>query len=367
MSGRTPRVLALGGVLALALSFLLAGCVLATTTTLSVSTASVPQGQPLSLTARVAATTVPTGTVTFSDNGATLGYGSLNNGIATFTTSTLGVGSHQLRASYGATGGWAASASSTVTVTVTGGAARYQLALGDSLAVGIGAPAGQGYVTALLSHEQSRIPALQGVNLACGGATTTSMLNGGGCTYAEGTQTAAAEAFLASHPGQVAYITIDIGANDMTPCLRTGTIDTTCAQSRLATAQANLATILARLRAAGGSVPIFGMTYYNPFLAYWVAGNQTAAQQSQQVATAGNLVIAGVYRDAQAYVADVEATFASNSWALTGSYLGQVVPQNVSNVCTWTWMCSNVDIHANATGHQLIALTFVPLVDAVVS
>jgi lysophospholipase L1-like esterase len=252
-------------------------------------------------------------------------------------------------------------------VTVTGSSTRYQLALGDSLAVGVGAPSGQGYVAAILAHEQARLSGLQGTNLACSGATTTSMLNGGGCSYAEGSQLAAAEAFLRDHPGQVAYVTIDIGANDITSCFGGGTVNLTCAQSRIATVQTNLTTILSRLRAAGGNVPIFGMTYYDPFLAYWVAGNPTAAQQSQQVAATGNAAIAAVYAAAQAQVADVEAAFGSADWATTGTYGGQVVPQNVANICAWTWMCASWDIHANAAGHQLIATTFTVLIDATVS
>ena len=51
---------------------------------------------------------------------------------------------------------------------------------------------------------------------------------------------------------------------------------------------------------------------------------------------------------------------------MTGSYNGQVVPQNVSNICAWTRMCTNSDIHANDIGHQLIASTFEPLIDAAV-
>ncbi len=45
---------------------------------------------------------VPTGTVTFSEGDAPLGTGNLNgSGVATFTTSTLGLGQHTLTATYG--------------------------------------------------------------------------------------------------------------------------------------------------------------------------------------------------------------------------------------------------------------------------
>jgi hypothetical protein len=46
-----------------------------------------------------ASTPVPTGTVTFLDNGTAIGTGILNGaGVATFTTSTLAVGSHNITA-----------------------------------------------------------------------------------------------------------------------------------------------------------------------------------------------------------------------------------------------------------------------------
>ena len=244
---------------------------------------------------------------------------------------------------------------------------RHHLALGDSLAVGVGASAGKGYVADILTYEQGRLANLQGKNISCSGATTGSMLTGGGCTYAEGTQVAAAVAFLQAHPGQIAYITIDIGANDVSGCFLGGVIDLVCAQTTIGVAQTNLTNILSQLRAVGGSVPIVGMNYYDPFLAYWVAGNQTAAQQSQQAVASGNAIIAGVYAAAGAQVADVQGAFDSANFALTGSYNGQTVPQNVSNICAWTRMCSNADIHANDTGHQRIATVFEPLIDAVVT
>jgi lysophospholipase L1-like esterase len=194
------------------------------------------------------------------------------------------------------------------------------------------------------------------------------MILGGGCTYSGATsQLAAAESFLATHAGQVAFITIDIGANDITSCFSASGVNQACAQTASDGVVANLTTILNRLRAAGGAVPIFGMTYYDPFLAYWVGGNQNAAIQSEQVAVAGNARMTGVYQAAGAQVADVQTTFDTTNFAMTGSYNGTTVPQNVANICAWTLMCALTNIHANATGYQLIANTFEPLIDATVS
>jgi hypothetical protein len=62
-------------------------------------------GQPVTFTATVTGTATghtPSGTVTFRDGSTSLGTGTLNgSAVATFTTSTLGVASHSITASYG--------------------------------------------------------------------------------------------------------------------------------------------------------------------------------------------------------------------------------------------------------------------------
>lgn len=97
----------------------------ASTTALSSSATTIAPGQSLALTATVAATsgsTVPTGTVTFLDGSTVLGTGTLgSDGTATFTTTTLAVGSHLLSASYGGSSSFAGSTSSAITVTVGAG------------------------------------------------------------------------------------------------------------------------------------------------------------------------------------------------------------------------------------------------------
>lgn len=343
-----------------------------TATVLSAGATSVAVGTPVTLTARVSpavagVTGVPAGSVTFLDGAVALGAATLANGVAVFTTSTLNVGTHQLTASYSGGSGWWGSPSDPLSVTVTSSGPRYYLSLGDSLSTGTGVPSGQGYVDLVLAHQQARVANLSAVRLGCGGATTTSVINGGGCTYAQGSQLAAAEAFLTAHPGQVAFVTISIGGNDATPCFVGGTVDQTCSQQHSATAKANLATILSRLRTAGGPVPIVGHTLYDPFLAAWVAGNTTGAQQSQQALVGFNAALVSTYQASGALVGDVAGAFDTNNFALTGSWAGTTVPQNVANICNWTLMCPGANIHPNATGYQVIATTLDAVIDPVVT
>jgi len=136
----------------------------------------------------------------------------------------------------------------------------YYLPLGDSLAAGY-QPGGQGdtnqgYANQLFTTltSGSNNPGLQLQKLGCSGETTTTMLNGGICTYpgtGANSHVEAAVQFLAAHPGQVKYVTIDIGANDVQKCAKGGSIDIPCAVQGIATLAQNLPTILARLKAAG--------------------------------------------------------------------------------------------------------------------
>ncbi len=73
----------------------------ATNTTLASSLNPSSFGQKVLLTATVTGGSKPSGTVTFYDNGVSLGSNTLNNGSAIIAVSTLSVGSHPLTASYG--------------------------------------------------------------------------------------------------------------------------------------------------------------------------------------------------------------------------------------------------------------------------
>ncbi|MCK9930572.1 ice-binding family protein [Frankia sp. Mgl5] len=86
-----------------------------TTTSLGVSPNPAPTGQPVTITASVAAgagTAIPTGLVAFTDGSALLNVVSLDNaGVAKFTTSALSAGLHQIKAIYIGVSGFTASVS----------------------------------------------------------------------------------------------------------------------------------------------------------------------------------------------------------------------------------------------------------------
>ena len=236
----------------------------------------------------------------------------------------------------------------------------WYLALGDSLAAGYQPGAGDdrdgGYVGHVLADVQESSPKTKLVNLACSGATTTSMVEGDRCTYEEGTQLAQAVEFLHAHARNTRLVTLDVGANDITGCARPA-IDPVCAAGALQRINTNLGRILTELRAAAGpDVEIVVLNYYNPFLAAWLAGpsGQALAQGSAPLQAQLNGVIAARSAAVDAEVADVATAFESSTWTPVATAFG-TVPTNVARICTWTWMCTKGDIHANDTGYVVLA------------
>jgi lysophospholipase L1-like esterase len=260
---------------------------------------------------------------------------------------------------------------------------RYYVALGDSLAqgmqpeaAGITVDTDQGYADQLYAIEHRRIRALKLVKLGCGGETTSSFLSGRGnpdalilgCTPVGGSQMVAAERFLRTHRhhGEVAFLTLDIGANDVVGCVSGAKVDEACVIRGLARANANLPVIMRRLRrAAAPGTPMAAMTLYDPFLElYLLPGDQQEALTIDGYAHIINSTLAHLYRAAKFRVARVDEAFKTYDTTHTTTLAGRpgAVPVAVAEVCRLTWMCAappvGPNIHANETGYSVIASTF---------
>ncbi|MFE0463415.1 SGNH/GDSL hydrolase family protein [Kitasatospora sp. NPDC058965] len=249
---------------------------------------------------------------------------------------------------------------------------RYYLALGDSLAAGYqslpggGHEVGHGYAQDLARTLQARAAAAHRgfsfTDLGCPGETTGSML-GGGCPYPHpfpGSQLDAAVAFLKAHRKDDLVVTLDIGANNVDGCASGGSLDAACAAKGIATAGKDLSTILDRLQAAAGPhTRIVGMNLYDPFLAAWMTGPQgkVLAGLSVPLADTLNTTLDFVDRVHGVPTADVAKAFGTDRFLPTVPLAGQQVPFNVARIMAWTNM-SRGDIHANDTGYQVIADTF---------
>lgn len=92
--------------------------------------------EPITFTATVPAGA--TGTVTFADGGTTLGTSPVSSGVATYTTSTLAVGSHSITAQYSGDTNYGAATSSTLTETVNKTATISELTIAPALSEPVG-------------------------------------------------------------------------------------------------------------------------------------------------------------------------------------------------------------------------------------
>jgi lysophospholipase L1-like esterase len=235
---------------------------------------------------------------------------------------------------------------------------HYYLALGDSLAYGyqeakffgeaatgaIDPATFPGYAGAFSVMLQTVRPDVQTVNYGCPGETTSSYFTG--CYFSavqhfplhdpySGSQEAAALAFLRAHPGQVSPITLDNGANDVTPCLSSP--DPNCFSTTIAAVGANLDRTLAELREAAPNAEIIVMQYYDPF-AYALPG-------TIGISMLLNGAIAKAAAAHSARLADALTPF-------------NLAPPQPATLCGLGPFCPLTDIHPNDAGYALIAQRF---------
>lgn len=233
---------------------------------------------------------------------------------------------------------------------------KLYVALGDSLAAGY-QPGGSelrdsAYPALAANRLEGDGADLTLENLGCSGETTTSLLEGGKCDFAEGSQIEEAEKLLSGAQGQVGLVTIDIGGNDLLACVRGGaSIDAACVTKGVATVRENLPEILDRLtKAAGDDVPVLVLGYYNPWVAAQaldqpVQGVDAAAKAYANLSTA----IEKAATSSGATFVGLDEAFATNDTTPT-TIGGRSVPENAARVCTLTNLCTARDIHFSDEG-----------------
>jgi lysophospholipase L1-like esterase len=245
--------------------------------------------------------------------------------------------------------------------------ASWYLALGDSLAAGAQPnaagrtlPTRRGYANDLYAIERRHIRGLRFKDLGCLGETTQTMISGGPYCHYKGAQLSDAVRFIRIH--RVRLITVDIGANDVDDCAPGGVINLACLEKGVAAIKQDVPRIAQTLRrAAGRRVMVIGMTYYDPFLAYYFdAAASSDAQLSVALAREVNGSLQAAFARADERVADVATAF--------GTYIPftqttpLTVPVAVAKLCELTWMCAprpqGPNIHANTAGYRLMAQTF---------
>ena len=260
------------------------------------------------------------------------------------------------------------------------------LSVGTSLAAGSQIDAGgnttfssdESYTDQLHQRLQGRIaPELRHVKLGCPGETTDQFLGGvnvfgepSNCAglYQTGSQMGDALATIAE--GDVALITIDIGANDIVHAQQVCAGDAGCIVGSIPTIAGKAAQIVGTFRAAGYDGPIVAMNYYNPQASiavgfyHGVAGRQTPnpelAQQSDVLARGFNQALAQAYGAFDVRVADVYTAFNAGDFGDEAPVNG--TPDNVDVLCALTYLCPTdetvkANFHLNKKGYKEVAKT----------
>jgi lysophospholipase L1-like esterase len=258
------------------------------------------------------------------------------------------------------------------------GRVEYDVSVGDSYAAGYQPVASatahldmHGFAYQVIEMAKARGDDFTLRNFACDGATTATILQQDGCSlsapgpntesYAGQTQAAAADRFIAHHPGQIGLITVSIGGNDILGCAAAAIL-ISCVTDALTGIEDNLHQLLSGLRAAAGpAVPIVGLTYPDVFLGLYLS--KDPAQKN--LATVSVPAFEHLFNPAlSAQYAAAGATFIDVTKA-TGGYIpltettrsgaDGATPLAVTDVCALTYYCRLQDVHPTTRGYALIA------------
>lgn len=256
-----------------------------------------------------------------------------------------------------------------VATTVTAG---FYLDLGASASVGVqptlanprGERTSAGYANDLVAYEARRKVTLTLTQLGCPGETTATMLFGGDHCYPAGdTQLAEAMKFLMAHHGEPGIVTIDLGFNNVLPCLEHHFVDQTCARNQVDLVRQQMSSIMASLEsAAGPRVTFVGVGHYDPYLADGLESpaGMGFAVDSYSVIAALNATLRTSYAAADVPMATVAASFQSLSHVKVSVRGEGLVPLNVERACALTWMCAPApygpNFHPNDAGYARIAV-----------
>ncbi|MGH9110670.1 MAG: GDSL-type esterase/lipase family protein [Acidimicrobiales bacterium] len=250
-------------------------------------------------------------------------------------------------------------------------APTYYFAIGASESVGVqptaehprGVRTDHGYANDLAAIERHRWPGLRLVALGCPGISAVAAAGGGGaCHYPAGSELATALRFLHHHRSSTVLATVDLGFNDLWPCLVRQRVDDRCVASALDVVGKAVSRILDRLVAAGGRrLRIVGVEHNDPYLGDYLAGRRgrAFAMASMGAIRRLNATLAAAYARAGVLPADVPAAFGTGNRRLVDYRDEDGVPTDVVRMCSMSWMCARRpfrhNIHPNTRGYEAMA------------
>jgi acyl-CoA thioesterase I len=228
------------------------------------------------------------------------------------------------------------------------------LALGDSLAFGVGAtnPSTAGYVAlahnAMSNSERFGEPGLELTNLGVAGARSADLLAPGGQLDLALAEISARQEDASPLANEVEVISVDVGGNDLlslvapgSPCLESASVEPCRAAfgEILSSIDRNLTEIVTRLRAAAPEATIVVVDLYNPY-----SGTGDLREPIAEVGVGqANGVIGSVTADPE-----LRITTASIFALFIGRGTQWVAPDG---------------IHPNDSGHRVIAEAVIAAID----
>jgi lysophospholipase L1-like esterase len=279
-------------------------------------------------------------------------------------------GTYVLGRSNGSSPAGAASSATTTPLKLNG----YYLDVGASESLGFqptgikghnGERTNVGYANDLIQRVALNGVALSLEQVGCPGDTVQSVLNttkSDACYQAPTTQLTKAEAYLQAHKSDTVLVTVDLGFNDVRPCMEANPVNETCLSAAIAAVQVDLPKIMSALKsAAGTNVHFVGIEYADPYLGYYMDGPTGPAKATETLVGMNRLdaVLTQVYQNAGVPVANVPAQFDTNDNDPADVPNVGTMPTNVKDACQLTWFCYSApfgpDDHPNNAGYSLIA------------
>lgn len=248
---------------------------------------------------------------------------------------------------------------------------QFYLDIGASESVGFQptyvSPHGQltssGYANDVVNFEAARGVTLRLRELGCPGESPATAISGSdGCYHSRGSQLADAVSFLRHHRDQTGLVTIDLGFNQLSPCIHQEFTNPVCVSAQLANVRQDLTYIVNQLLSvAGPNVTFVGLNHNDPFLASAVNRSHDVifALDSATAIDELNRTLSNVYGAFNIPVANVAGAFANSRDTLVPlSHVG-TVPVDVARACTLTWMCHAApygpNLHPNDAGYSMMA------------
>jgi lysophospholipase L1-like esterase len=199
-------------------------------------------------------------------------------------------------------------------------------------------------------------------NIACPGETIQSFVNGGDACSASLSQLNRAESFLRDNFEKTGVVTIDIGFNNIRPCLQFTSVEWSCVAKSVALIKKDLPQALSGLETAAGPRVVFvGVPYGDPYLGHYLVPSLGPANSAATLRAMKEMdtALVSAFKAAKMAVAPVTSALQISDAKTTGHYKGRVVPENVAMACETTWMCRDApwgpNDHPDNEGYSIIA------------